>query len=253
MKGKNIMATMKHTNKTDEPKEISRNWATILYPESAKENWLEILEKQGIQTAISPIHDKDVTDDGEPKKPHYHIIFRFETPKSMKQVKEIGSLIGSVGAERIRKMKSAVQYLSHMNTPEKAEYNFSDIKSLNGFPIEKYAPEISPYQISTEIKQFIRDNLIDNYADLMDGIEEMIAIGEFNERHYTYAESKSYSFNAYLTSRRQSVAKQIIEKKRLSYELKVQELLLQKKTKELAERQKELQWHQTEIDWENLS
>ena len=35
-----------------------RNWAFVLYPESAPENWREELQKTGLQCAISPLHDR---------------------------------------------------------------------------------------------------------------------------------------------------------------------------------------------------
>ena len=51
-----------------------RNWAFVLYPESAPENWKEQLQLTGLPCVISPIHDKDVNPDGTPKKAHHHII-----------------------------------------------------------------------------------------------------------------------------------------------------------------------------------
>ena len=52
----------------------SRGWACIVYPESAPENWTETLNEAHIETLISPLHDKDVTAEGSPKKPHYHVL-----------------------------------------------------------------------------------------------------------------------------------------------------------------------------------
>ena len=51
-----------------------RNWAFVLYIESAPSNWLDILIKSGLSFAVSPYHDKDINPDGEVKKAHYHII-----------------------------------------------------------------------------------------------------------------------------------------------------------------------------------
>ena len=44
-----------------------RNWAFVLYPESAPEDWKEQLRLSGLQGAISPLHDKDINPTGEPK------------------------------------------------------------------------------------------------------------------------------------------------------------------------------------------
>ena len=48
-----------------------------MYPESAPENWREILADLHIPVLISPLHDKDVTPDGEIKKAHYHVIIMY--------------------------------------------------------------------------------------------------------------------------------------------------------------------------------
>ena len=47
-----------------------RNWAFVLYPESAPEDWRERLQQTGLQCCVSPLHDKDVNDTGGPKKAH---------------------------------------------------------------------------------------------------------------------------------------------------------------------------------------
>ena len=49
--------------------EKERYWSFILYPESAPENWKEILQETGLQIAISPLHAKYINPDGELKKP----------------------------------------------------------------------------------------------------------------------------------------------------------------------------------------
>ena len=48
----------------------TRNFATIVYPESAPENWKSILENEIVPALISPLHDKDINADGEKKKAH---------------------------------------------------------------------------------------------------------------------------------------------------------------------------------------
>lgn len=37
----------------------TRNFATIVYPESAPENWKSILENEIVPALISPLHDKE--------------------------------------------------------------------------------------------------------------------------------------------------------------------------------------------------
>ena len=64
-----------------------RNWAFVLYPESAPKDWREQLAKSGIQCAVSPLHDKDLDPTGNPKKPHYHVILVYGNPTTYNNVK----------------------------------------------------------------------------------------------------------------------------------------------------------------------
>ena len=60
-----------------------RNWGAVVYPESAPEDWEEILKLKGISWARSPLHDSDINPTGEPKKAHYHIIISFPGPTTL--------------------------------------------------------------------------------------------------------------------------------------------------------------------------
>ena len=66
-----------------------RNWAFVLYPESAPADWLDQLKKSGVMGAVSPLHDKDVNATGEPKKAHYHIILVYGSPTTFKNVESL--------------------------------------------------------------------------------------------------------------------------------------------------------------------
>lgn len=45
----------------------SRGWTTLVYPESAVDNWMDLLGSQCFPVMISPLHDLDVNVTGEPK------------------------------------------------------------------------------------------------------------------------------------------------------------------------------------------
>lgn len=66
-----------------------RYWAFVLYPESAPEDWKEILQMTGLSCCVSPLHDKDINPTGEPKKAHYHVILCYSGPTTLKCVKAI--------------------------------------------------------------------------------------------------------------------------------------------------------------------
>ena len=65
----------------------TKNWAAIFYPESLPEDWLSKCRALLIDILISPLHDQDILPDGQKKKPHYHVIFKFSSNKSFEQVK----------------------------------------------------------------------------------------------------------------------------------------------------------------------
>ena len=59
----------------------TRNWVTIVYPESAPKDWRDKLREECIQAVVSPLHNADANPDGEQKKEHYHVMLLFDGPK----------------------------------------------------------------------------------------------------------------------------------------------------------------------------
>ena len=67
----------------------SRTWTFVLYPESAPDNWRDLLDEQHVEWVESPLHDRDINPDGELKKAHIHILLLFSSVKSYEQICEI--------------------------------------------------------------------------------------------------------------------------------------------------------------------
>lgn len=146
----------------------TRNFATVVYPESAPQDWLEKLADLKIEALVSPLHDKDKNPDGEPKKAHYHVILMFETVKTTEQVKEITEKIGGVGVEKINSLRGYARYLIHADNPEKAQYNKADIKQFGGADYEGICLLASDkYAAIREMIQYCTTNEIISYADLL--------------------------------------------------------------------------------------
>lgn len=110
----------------------TRNYATVVYPESAPENWLEILGEQCIPAFVSPLHDKDINPGGEPKKEHYHVVIMFDGVKTATQAKEVFEKINGVGCEIVQSIRGYARYLCHLDNPEKAQYNTDDVRCFGG-------------------------------------------------------------------------------------------------------------------------
>lgn len=110
----------------------TRNFATVVYPESAPENWQDILSQQFVPAFISPLHDKDINPGGELKKSHYHVMIMFDGVKTHDQAQSIITLIGGVGCEIVQSVRGYARYLCHLDNPEKAQYSQDLVRSLCG-------------------------------------------------------------------------------------------------------------------------
>lgn len=110
----------------------TRNYATVIYPESAPENWLSIIQEAKIPVFISPLHDKDINPTGEPKKPHFHLLTMYESVKTKEQVQEFFDSFGGVGCEIVNSARGYARYLCHLDNPEKAQYSIDDVKAYGG-------------------------------------------------------------------------------------------------------------------------
>ena len=110
----------------------TRNYATVVYPESAPTNWKSILEEHCVPAFISPLHNKDVDDEDNLKKEHYHVMILFEGCKTKEQAKEIFDSIGGVGVEAVKNSRAYARYLCHLDNKDKFQYDINDVISLSG-------------------------------------------------------------------------------------------------------------------------
>ena len=176
-----------------------RNWAMVLYPESAPEDWREQLRLSGLQVAISPLHDKDVNADGEPKKAHHHVILVYGSPTTYNNVKALCDRLNQPIPQPLEQVRGYYRYLTHEDNPEKAQYSKSDIQTLNGFDIREFV-ELTKSEVTKakrEILQLIRDNSITEYVDLIDILMDG---GEGTADMFDVASNNTLFFKAYLTS-----------------------------------------------------
>lgn len=150
-----------------------RNFATVVYPESAPDNWLEILGDEKIPTFVSPLHDKDIDPQNQPKKKHYHVMVMFEGKKSIDQVSEIFTSFGGVGVEIVKSVRGYARYLCHMDNPEKAQYDQSEVRCFGGadYP-STVGLAIDRYIAIKEMIAFCDEAGIVSYSDLLEYCSE---------------------------------------------------------------------------------
>lgn len=180
----------------------ARHWTFISYPDSAPENWKEIIKASHIKTAISPLHDKDLNPTGDEKKAHWHIMLEYESLKSYDQVKELSDLINATIPQIVQSPVGMIRYFIHKDNPEKFQYNWEDITIYNGFDLGKYDSytEQEIDYIIADITQFIDDNQILEYADLIALVRDK-KLGHFDD-WYRIVRKNTIFFNSYVTSRR---------------------------------------------------
>jgi len=150
-----------------------RNFATVVYPESASDNWIEVLGELCIPAFISPLHDQDVNPTGEIKKAHYHVILMFEGKKSQEQVREILEKINGVGIEEVQSLRGYARYLCHLDNPEKAQYNVDDVVCVGGADYTSIIdlPK-NRYKAIKEMMAYCTEHDIYAYSDLLEYASE---------------------------------------------------------------------------------
>lgn len=181
-----------------------RNWAFVLYPESAPENWKELLQQTGLGIAISPLHNKDINPTGEVKKAHYHIILTYDGPTTYNNVRALTEILGQPIPQPLEQVRGYYRYLTHKDNPEKAQYDEKDIITYNGFNIQDFVELTSSevMAIKKQLQIFIRDNHITEYSLLMD----LLLDNEMSSM-YEVASNHTYFLDKYITSYRNKLDK----------------------------------------------
>lgn len=178
----------------------SKFWAFVAYPDSLPDDWLDLLQETGLLFCVSPLHDRDLNADGTQKKDHYHVILLFNGPTTFNHVKNITSALGQPIPIALLSVRGYYRYLTHIDNPEKAQYDKSLIRHFNGAIVEDF------YQLSTfEVNEFkitiqkiILDQDILEYSDLID----FLLFTEANMDLYDIATNHTLFFNSYIRSRR---------------------------------------------------
>lgn len=122
----------------------ARAWTCVVYPESAPEDWMDALHALRVAYFVSPLHDRDLNAEGEPKKPHYHVVLDAGSGQlfSGDQAAEMFAAFGGVYPDpaknrneflkqcKVRKLVNALRYLCHLDEhdPYKVKYDVADVR-----------------------------------------------------------------------------------------------------------------------------
>lgn len=136
-----------------------RAFNAVFYPESAPDNWREIVDSWHVQ-ALAILHDQDE------KKPHYHLLLMFSSMKSLPQVHAMTDQLGSKELQPSYDMRASARYLLHLDHPHKFQYSFDALESFSGASaLDLAAPIGDP---SGDVMSWVREQGILEYCDLID-------------------------------------------------------------------------------------
>lgn len=177
----------------------SRIWACVGYPESLPSDWLEKLQETGLQIAVSPLHDHDLDPTGEPKKPHYHLIFNYDGPTTYEHVKEICDSFNMTIPIKLESLRGMYRYHLHLDNPDKYQYDDRDRLLLGGFD-KNSVNDLTKTEVQKLIKEiisFINSNEIFEYSDLLS-----VFLDNDMPDMFDVASSHTILFTSFLNSKR---------------------------------------------------
>lgn len=187
----------------DQNKSIKKRvWTSVIYPDSLPAEWVDLLKKSGLKSAVSPLHNNDYNPDGEPKKAHYHLILIYGSPTTFNNVSKFtqGVLCGTI-PQALESVEGMYRYFTHKDNPEKAQYDEKDIQSFNGFNIYDFVQirNSEIIRIKQELLDLIINDKITEYCELIDIVKSMDDYSYFD-----VASSNTIFFTKYIASRRHS-------------------------------------------------
>lgn len=179
-------------------KDKARHWSILVYPESAPEDWVELIAQTHLAFAISPLHDKDVDKNGELIKSHWHVILSWDGPQRATAAKRIAEMVGAPEPIKLESIRGAYRYFTHKDDRHKYQYGEEDIRIYNGFDISNHIAftKEEKYEAFTKIRSLIRQKNIIEYEDLLDELEEV----DYSLLKVAY--DNTHMLNAVLKSRR---------------------------------------------------
>lgn len=139
----------------------SRTWACIMYEDSAPPDWEDLLRQIGVGFAVSPLHDKDVTQTGEIKKSHWHVIldWRFGSTTYRAAAGIARDVLHGTIPIPLVSPRGYYRYMTHLDNPDKAQYDPAKIVTGNGFDVGDFLDLTMQEEIEV-MEHVVRDLII---------------------------------------------------------------------------------------------
>ena len=121
------------------PPSKSKYFCAVLYPDSSSydtDKLIKSLAEEHFSFAVSPIHDRDIEENGSLKKGHYHLLLAYSSATTLTNIRGWFKFCGMPDSDlhSVRVCASGVgyfRYLTHKDNPEKAQYDVNDIRVFN--------------------------------------------------------------------------------------------------------------------------
>ena len=162
----------------------SRAFTGLIYPDSAPENWQEILEETLTMWLISPLHQPDPVEDLETgaikaRKPHYHAMYYHGSPISAKAARERFRAWDWIVIPhkdeffQVGSVRNLSRYFLHLDQPKKQQWSEKPeavLTVLGGFPLdlERELTREDKRELKKTAIAFIQDRSITEYSELVD-------------------------------------------------------------------------------------
>ena len=151
----------------------SQHWSIVFYPESAPSDYLDRLQKSIVPWALSPLHQPDA----DISKPHFHIVFKYSSLKSLEQVqsdfgwlrpKSDGST--DIYVMRVESIKGMIRYLIHADQPNKQQFSSPSDIVAHALDIDPYFSNSSDdsLRLVAEMCSYIRDFHVISFSKFVD-------------------------------------------------------------------------------------
>lgn len=144
---------------------MKRNWKCIIYPDDIGPHWLELLDDVGVPMLVSPLHDSDLDEDGNKKKPHRHVLISLTAKQKYSVVLGWMLPLGVKILKEVRDVRRDERYWCHLDSPAKAQYSTDELIPIGGY-VCKYLGERYEQNTLTQIMSLIDELGLVDYADL---------------------------------------------------------------------------------------
>lgn len=106
----------------------SRTWEVVVYPDSESYVAAEVLGKitEYFAQWCYILHDRDFNEDRTPKKSHYHVYGKLDTPRTPQAVSNALG-VGVASLRPVSSWRGAVRYTVHLDNPDKYQYSADDV------------------------------------------------------------------------------------------------------------------------------